>query len=183
MPTSTIEEFPSRQPLETVKAELAVQIPLTMETGCACQQGDVLGVITATGFGRRRSKTLADGAGFVTTSPNGAVEDASLFKAGDVLKNAAGATVGTVQSVNVAANTVTLTGNAAVVVADGAEVLGSDGSQTASVIADEGSDGNGKTPIRVFIAGLLRESQLRGLDASAKTELGGKSKPGDIFKF
>lgn len=185
MPTKTVDTYAAREPLETDRADLAVQIPMTIAAGCPCAKGDVLGEITATKYGRRRTRTLADGAGFITTSPSGVVEDASLFKAGDILKNAAGATIGTVAvgGVNTVTDTITLTANALVAVADGAAVLGSDGSQVAKAIADEGSDGVGETPVRIFIAGFLKESKLNGLDSTAKTELGGLSKPSDIFKF
>ncbi len=185
MPTRDIETYPQRESLETIKPELAVQIPLTMAPGSAVQKGDVLGVITSSGYGRRRTRTTVDTTAFATTSPTGKVADATIFKDGDVLKNSAGTTIGTIAvgGINLTTRVITLTANAAVGVADGAAVLGSDGSQVASVIADEGCDGVGTNPIRVFIAGLLRESKLRGLDATAKTELGGISKPGDIFKF
>lgn len=185
MPTKNIETYAQREPMETIKSELAVQIPLTMGDGFKTEQGDVLGVVTSSGFGRRRTRTLADGAGFAIDSTQGVVEDASLFADGDVLKDAAGANIGTIAvgGVNLVTNTITLTANAAVAVADGAVVLGSDGSQKAVAIADEGSDGDGETPLRVFVAGCLKESKIRGLDTTAKTELVGRSAPGDIFIF
>ncbi|MDQ3132125.1 MAG: hypothetical protein M3Q99_15365 [Acidobacteriota bacterium] len=185
MPTRDIETYAQREPLETIKPELAVQIPLTIADGHAVQKGDVLGVITSSGYGRRRSRTTVDTTAFGTGSTTGKVADATLFKDGDVLKNAAGATIGTIAvgGINLVTRVITLTANAAVAVADGAAVYGSDGSEVASVIADEGSDGDGVTSMRVFIAGLLKKSKLRGLDATAETELGGKTMPGDIFKF
>jgi hypothetical protein len=88
-----------------------------------------------------------------------------------------------VQSVDKVANTVTLTGNAAVAVAAGVDVVASDGSQVSKAISDKTTDGVGDTPINVFICGLLKESKLRGLDASAKAELSGASVAGGIFKF
>jgi hypothetical protein len=108
-----------------------------------------------------------------------------VFVAGDILKNAAGAVIGTIAvgGVNTATNTITLTANAAVAVAAGAAVLGSDGSQKASAIADEAADGLAETQIPVFVCGLLVESRLRGLDDTAKAELGGASVAGGIFKF
>lgn len=185
MPTKTLETYGQRKSLEAVRADLAVLLPMTIADGCDCQQGDVLGEINSSGFGRRRTRTPANGAGFLTTSPSGAVEDASLFKAGDVLKNAAGTTIGTVAvgGINKTTNTITLTANAAVAVAAGAAVLGSDGSQVAKAIADAGSDGVGETTVPVFIEGLLKESYLRGLDSTAKTELGGRSTIGGVFIF
>jgi hypothetical protein len=183
MPTTVTETFERREPLEATKPELAVILPLTIADGFKVARKDVVGVITASGLGRRRSRTTATGAGFATNSAVGHVTDASVCAADDVLKNAAGTTIGTVLSVDEDANTVTLTGNAAVAVAAGAAVLGSDGSQVAAAIADKGSDGVGDTRISVYIAGLLKEAGLRGLDSTAKTELGGVSTVGGIFKF
>ncbi len=181
MPTKDVATFPERKSLERVKSELAILVGLTMAVGMICAQGDVLGQITSSGYGRRRSRSLVTGTPFGTGSPTGTVADGTLFKAGDVLTNSAGANVGTVQSI--AGNTITLTGNAAVAVATGAAVLASDGSQTAKAIADEGSDGVGETSIGVFIAGPLDESLIGGLDSSAKQELGGRSTIGGIFIF
>lgn len=185
MATKTIETYAQRESLETVRADLAVLLPMVIAANSICEQGDVLGQITSNGFGRRRTRNLADGAGFVTTSPSGVVEDASVFKDGDVLKNAAGATIGTVAvgGINKVTNTITLTANSAVVVADGAAVLGSDGSQVAKAFADGATDGDGVTSVPVFIAGFLKESLLNGLDSTAKTELGGLSTINGVFKF
>lgn len=184
-PTTEVENFGRREPLEATKPELAVIVPLTIKDGHAVARKDVLGVITSSGLGRRRTRTTAAGTGFADDSPTGRVTDASMFVAGDVLKTAGGTTIGTVQSVDTTTtpDTITLTGNAAVDVAAGDAVLGSDGSQVAAAIADKGSDGEGETRIAVYIAGLLKEAGLRGLDASAKTELGGVSTVGGIFKF
>lgn len=185
MPSKTIATYGAITPLEARKAELACQVGVTMRVGAACQQGDVLGEVTATEMYRRRSRALAAGGGFSAASPTGTVDDASVFVAGDVLKNAAGTTVGTIAAggVNPVTNTITLTANAAVAVAAGAAVLGSDGSQKAKAIADEACDGVGETQIPVFVCGLLVENRLRGLDDSARTELGGASVAGGIFKF
>ena len=185
MPSKTIETYGERIALEARKAELACQVGITMQNGAACQQGDVLGEVTSSEKYRRRSRAVAAGAGFALNSATGTVEDAGVFVAGDVLKNAAGATVGTIAAggVNTSTNTITLTGNAAVAVAAGEAVLGSDGSQTAKAIADEANDGTAETQIPTFVCGLLLEGRLRGLDASAKTELGGASVAGGIFKF
>lgn len=184
MPSKLVETFAERDPLEALRADLAVRIPATVAPNFKVKQGDVCGIISASGKIRRRTRALATGAGFAVDSAVGHVNDASVFAAADVLKNAAGATVGTVQSVDTDANTVTLTANAAVAVAAGAAVLGSDGSQVASVISDEETDGaNEDTNIAVYAGGYLKEARLRGLDATAKTELGGASRPGGIFKF
>jgi hypothetical protein len=97
------------------------------------------------------------------------------------LGNAAGATLGTVESIN--GDDVTLTGNASINAAVGAVVVGSDGSETAAGIAGLGADGEGDTSVPVYYGGYLNESALVGLDSSAKTELGGKTVAGGIFKF
>ena len=185
MPTKTIETSPERKSLETVRADLAVLLPLTIVAGHACAFGDVLGVIASSGFGRRRTRTTVDTTAFAVDSPTGKVADASLFKDGDVLKNVNGVTIGTIAvgGVNLVTRVITLTGNAAVAVADGMPVLGSDGSQVAKAIADAGSDGDGNTPIDVMIGGFVKESSVNGLDATAKTELGGVSTINGVFKF
>lgn len=182
-PTRDIETFERREPMEATKPELAVIVPLTIKNDFKVARKDVLGVITASGLGRRRSRALAAGAGFATNADVGYVDDASVFAVDDVLKNAAGTTIGTVEAVDLIANTVTLVANAAVAVAAGAAVLGSDGSQVAQAIADKGSDGVGDTTISVYIGGFLKQTGLRGLDSTAKTELGGVSTVGGIFKF
>lgn len=181
MPTETTETYPAKTPMEKVRADLAVQVGVTAADGHAIGRGDVVGVITSSGLARRRTRAAVTGTAFATNSATGTVDDASVFKAGDVLKNAAGATVGTIQSI--ASNTITLTGNAAVAVATGANVYGSDGSQTAKGIAEEASDGDGDTPINVFIGGCLDESLILRLDSTAKSELAGSSRVGGIFKF
>lgn len=185
MPTELIQTYPERKQLELVRADLAVQVNATAKNGFAIQQGDVVGKITTDGKIRRRSRTTVGATPFATNSPTGTVADASIFTAGDVLKDAAGNTVGTIAAggVNTATNTITLTGNATTAVATGAAVMASDGSQTAQGIADKDSDGNGDTSTSVFIGGFLDESKLRGLDATAKTELGGASVAGGVFKF
>ncbi|MGH9942945.1 MAG: hypothetical protein ACRD9R_11380 [Pyrinomonadaceae bacterium] len=183
MPTRIIGTNAPRVALEAIRPDLAVQIPLTVKNGFKVEQGDVLGIITASGLARRRTRAVAAGAGFATNSPSGQVDDVSVFVAGDVLENSAGAAVGTVQSVNSQTNVVTLTGNAAVAVAAGGAVFGSDGSEQAEAISDNETDGAGDTVVSAFICGLLDETKLRGLDETAKAELGGVSVAGDIFKF
>ena len=185
MPTKTVETHAERDPLEAVRPDLAVIVPAVAADGHMVKRGDVVGAISASGKVRRRTRTTAAGTGFAVDSPTGRVEDASVFVANDVLKNAAGATVGTVQSVDTTTtpDTVTLTANAAVAVAAGAAVLGSDGSQVAQAISDDETDGAGDANVAVYISGPLKESKLRGLDATAKAELGGASTVGGIFKF
>lgn len=182
-PTRDVETFERREALEAMKPELAAIVALTIAAGFIVARKDVLGVITSSGLGRRRTRQPVAVTAFATNSPTGQVADASVFVVGDVLKNAAGVTVGTIQSLNLTTNVITLAANAAVAVAVGADVLGSDGSQVAQAIADQGSDGVGDTPISVYIAGLLKQTGLRGLDSTAKTELGGVSTVGGIFKF
>jgi hypothetical protein len=145
----------------------------------------VIGTISASGRMRRRTRAVAAGAGFATTAATGQVDDASVFTAGDVLKNAAGTTIGTVAvgGVNTQTNMITLTGNAAVAVAAGAAVLGSDGSQVAQAISEDETDGTAEAGIAAIISGLLVEAKLRGLDSTAKAELGGASVAGGTFKF
>ncbi len=183
--TTLIEEYPERDALEAVRADLAVLVPATVAANFKVKRGDVCGVITASSKLRRRSRTTANSTGFAVDSPVGHVTDASVFVAGDVLKNAAGATIGTIAAggVDPVANTVTLTGNAAVAVAAGAAVLGSDGSQVASCISyNETDSGAVDTNVSVYVAGPLKEAKLRGLDATAKAELMGRSF-GGIFLF
>ena len=181
MPSKVVENFPQRVALEALRVDLAVFVNGTMAGGAVCAQGDVLGEVTSSKLVRRRTRSVVGATPFGTGSAVGSVADGTLFKAGDVLTNAAGTTVGTILSVS--GNNITLTGNAAVVVATGAAVLGSDGSQVAKGFADEGCDGVGDTPISVCIGGYLVEAQLIGLDATAKTELGGISTVGGVFKF
>jgi hypothetical protein len=185
MPTTLVRTDPARKSLAALREDLVILVNATIAAGFAVARGAVCGLITATGLARRRTHALAAGAGFATNSTTGQVADASVFTPGDVLKNAAGATIGTIApgGVNTTTNIITLTGNAAVAVAAGAAVLGSDGSQVAKFIADEASDGVGDTPIPAIIGGLLVEADLSGLDGTAKTELGGVSAVAGIFKF
>lgn len=185
MPSKVIETFPQRVALEARRPDLAVLIGVTIALGFIAQQGDVLGVTTSSGQARRRTRTTAAGSGFAINATTGQVADASVFVPGDVVKDATGATVGTIAAggVNTTTNILTLTANASVAVAAGAAVLGSDGSQTAKAIADETTDGSADASVSVFVCGLLDESRLRGLDATAKAELGGASVAGEIFKF
>ncbi|QQS31867.1 MAG: hypothetical protein IPM50_09255 [Acidobacteriota bacterium] len=183
MPSTQIENYGAKAPLEKTRPDLAVLTGVTAKDTHSVGRGDVIGVITASGLVRRRTRAAVTGTAFATNSPTGTVDDVTVFKVGDVIKNAAGATVGTIDAINTGTNTITLTGNAAVAVSTGANVFGSDGSQVAAGIADEGSNGTGDTPIAVFIAGLLDESLILRLDATAKTELGGATVAGGIFKF
>lgn len=181
MPSKLVETNAAKTPLEKVRADLAVQIGLTAKALYAIARGSVVGVITASGLIRRRTRAAVTGTAFAVDSPTGTVDDATVFVVGDVLKNAAGTIVGTILSI--AANTITLTANAAVVVATGANVFGSDGSQVAKGIAEDASDGVGDTPMNVFVGGYLDESLILRLDSTAKTELGGATVAGGIFKF
>jgi hypothetical protein len=183
MPSKVINTYGKRVQLEVVRPDLAVLVGVMIASGFIVKQGDVIGKITASSKYRRRTRAVAAGAGFATTAATGEVDDASVFAAGDVLKNAAAATVGTVQSVNLVTNVVTLTANAAVAVAAGAAVLGSDGSQVAKGFSDLETDGTEDANVSAMIGGYLDESLLRGLDSTAKTELGGASVANGIFKF
>jgi hypothetical protein len=187
MPSRTTETFPTRIQLEAVRADLAVRIPLTVKAGSRVRRAAVLGVVTATDYVRERTRTKAAGTGFANNSAVGQVDDASLFIATDVLKLEDGTTIGTVLSVDTTTtpDTITLTGNAAVNVAVGDAVLGSDGSQAAKAIADEAvADTEAQdTVLSPYIGGALKKDQIIGLDDSAIAEMGGASFPGNIFKF
>lgn len=185
MPTRTVEEFPERVQLEALGGHPSAAVGVTVASGFVVKQGDVIGKITSSAKYRRRTHATVNTTAFATNSPTGKVLDAGVFKAGDVLTDADGDNVGTVQSIDLTTtpHTITLTGNAATAVAAGADVLGSDGSQVAKAVADQETDGTADTTIAALISGKLVESKLRGLDASAKSELAGASVAGDIFKF
>lgn len=182
MPTKTITTFGQKVALEARRPDLAELVGVTVKNGHTVQQGDVVGEITADAMFRRRTRAAVTGTAFATNSPTGTVDDVSVFKVGDVIKNAAGATVGTISAIDTATNTITLAANAAVAVATGANVFGSDGSQIAKGISDATTDGT-ETGIPVFVGGLLTESLIRGLDTTAKAELGGGSRAAGIFGF
>lgn len=185
-PTRTTETHPTRVPLEAVRADLAVKIPLTVEAGTGVRRAAVLGVITATSYVRERSRSNAAEA-LATGGTVLVVDDASVFIPGDVLKLEDGTAVETIAAagVNVDDNELTLTGATAIDIAEGDAILASDGSQVAKAIADEAvaatqSEDTGLSP---YIGGALKTDQLIGLDESAVTELGGAIFPGNIFKF
>lgn len=181
MPTRLVETSPNRIQLEGIKEGLSPSVPVTVANTHTCDQGNVLGKITASGKYRRRSRSAVGSTAFGTGSPNGSVVDGTLFKVGDVLTNAAGAAVGTILSIT--GNNIVLTANAANAVATGAHVLASDGSQVADVISDKASDGVGDTTLNAFVGGYLAEAKLIGIDSTAKTELGGRSTANGIFRF
>lgn len=181
MGTKVIGTYTNPRSLAEVRADLLVEINATVKDGHSCLRGEVMGIITSGGLARRRTHSLVTGTAFATNSPTGTVADGTKFKVGDVLTNAAGGNVGTISAI--VGNTITLSGNAAVAVATGAPVLGSDGSQVAKFITDDASDGDGDTPVTAIVGGYLLESLIIGLDATAKTELGGISLPGGIFKY
>lgn len=183
MPTKVIETNPERVELMALRSEMATFVGVTVKDGFPCSFGDVLGQITTGGLYRRRTRSLVGSTAFSTANANGSVADPSLFRVGDVLTNASGATVGTIATIDPETGAVTLGANAGVNVSTGAPVLGSDGSQVAKCIADHGSDGAGDTQVATCIGGFLVEERINGLDATAKTELGGASVAGGIFKF
>jgi hypothetical protein len=185
MPSKVIDTFAKKVPLEAVRADLAVSVGVMIAAGFAVKQGDVIGKITASGKYRRRPRTKTAGAGFADASAIGHVEDASVFTPGDVLKKDDGTLIGTVAAggVNAVNNTVTLTGNAALDVAAGLAVVASDGSQVAAGISDAETDGTQDANVSALIGGYLDESLLRGLDSTARAELGGASAAGGVFKF
>jgi hypothetical protein len=182
MPSRTIETNEGVSPLEMFgQQSYARIIGGVIKTGFSCSKGDVLGEITSGGMLRRRAVSAATG-GFDNAADTGTVEDATVFKAGDVLTKADGTAIGTVESIT-APHTVKLTGNAANDIAADALVIATGGSAVAAGIADAGSDGNGDTSIGVFISGALDESLINGLDATAKAELNGRSAFGGAFIF
>lgn len=185
MGTKTIKEFPDRVQLEKFRPDEAVLVAVGVKTGFVVKQGDVVGKITASDKYRRRSRTTAAGTGFANNSKIGHVTDASVFAVGDVLTEADGTAIGTIDAggVDPVGNTVTLVANSANNVAAGVSVIATDGSAVAQGISDKETDGTEDTPISVFITGCLDESLLRGLDATAKIELGGASVAGGVFKF
>jgi len=185
-PTQTTETFPRRVPLEAVRADLAVQIPLTVKAATGVRRAAVLGVITATDYIRERSRSNAAAAYAVGVQVI-EVDDASVFIPGDVLKLEDGTAVGTIAAagVNVDDNELTLVAVTTAEIADGDAVLASDGSQVAKAIADEAvaAAQSVDTVLSPYIGGALKRSLLIGLDDSAIAELGGAVFPGDIFKF
>jgi len=189
MPQQTINTYPKRVPLEAVKADLALRIPLTVKAGTPIRRGAVCGVKTADDYVRERKRSLAAGTGFSDATPTGQITngDGVRFEVGDTLKNEAGEEIGEIQGIDSITNpdTITLTGNAAVNVAVGEAVLADDGSEIAACVADEEvkSTEEKDTQLSPYIGGALKQSLLLGLDDSAKAELNGKSYPGDIFKF
>lgn len=187
MPTKTIETWPERVQLEALAGHPSALVGVTVKTGHIVKQGDPVGKITASGLFRRRSRTATVGDGFSDSADVGEVDDASAFKAGDVLTTAAGVAIGTIESIAFSEDdgpdVITLTANAANDVAVAVGVIATDGSAVAQGIADAETDGSADTPIAVIVSGKLRESLLRGLDASAKSELAGASVAGGIFKF
>jgi hypothetical protein len=187
MPTQIVTTFPPRQQLEFVRGDLSVLLPLTAAAnGVPISQGDVLGIITSSGLGRRRTRAIVGTGGVLTSSPTFPVADSSMFAAGDVLTDDSGNTVGTVNSVNTSAspNTVTLAANSAHAVAAGVGVIATDGSAVAQGISDDSNDGVTQGVVSVLITGLLNASLLRGLDSVAITQLGGALMlGGEVFKF
>jgi len=188
-PQEVIRTFAKREQFEAIGGHKLLQVPLTVKAGTEIRRGAVCGVKTADDYLRERKRSLSAGTGFSDSSPTGQVTngDGVRFEAGDVLKNEAGDTIGTIQSIDVTTNpdTITLTGNAGVNVAVGEAVVASDGSEVAACIADESvaSTETKDTQLSPIIGGPVKESLLLGLDDSARAELNGKSFPGGIFKF
>jgi hypothetical protein len=184
MPSKTTETFSKRVALEARRADLVVIVGVMVASGFIVKQGDVIGKITALGEYRRRSRAVVaqDGA-FAADSDTGKVDDASVFKAADILTKEDGTVVGTILAINLETNEITLAANAAVAVASGLAVLGSDGSQVAKGISDGETDGTQAASVPVIIGGYLDESKLRGLDSTAKAEMAGASMAGGVFKL
>jgi hypothetical protein len=189
MPQETTNTYPARTPFEGISGHKLMRIPLTVKAGTAIRRGAICGLITIAGYLRERKRSLAAGTGFSDAAPTGQVTngDGVRFEVADVLKNEAGETIGTIQSIDTTTNpdTITLTGNAGVNVAVGEAVVASDGSEVAACIAEDevASTETKDTPLTVIIGGPIKESLLIGLDDSARAELNGKSFPGGVFKF
>jgi hypothetical protein len=184
MGTRTTRTFTEKVSLAFTRPEDLIIVNGTTKDGFAVSQGSVIGQITASKLLRRRSRTLATGAGFADDSNTGHVVDASVFAIGDLLKNEGGETIGTIQAVNTAANTIALVANALVNVVAGEAVLASDGSQKAGGISDDAVDGDGDTPIGVIVDGPpLNAALLEGLDDSAVAEMGGALMVGGLLKL
>jgi hypothetical protein len=153
---------------------------MVAKAGFEILRASVLGVITASGFLRRRTCGVAD----ADAATNQKVivldddSDVSVFVAGDVLKTAVGETIGTVAvgGVNTEDNELTCVDNLVVAITAGDEVLGSDGSQVAKVIANEAvkATETANTNLSPYAAGILKFDQLSGLNASAIAELKGR---------
>jgi hypothetical protein len=186
MPTKTKETFPARVQLEALAGHPSASVGVTCKTGFIVKQGDLVGKITASSKYRRRSRTTAAGTGFAADSPIGFVTDNTVFHDGDVITKSDGTAVGTVavDGIDTVDPTkVTLTANAANAMAADVALIATDGSAVAQGIADAETDGTADTPIAVIVSGKLVEAKLRGLDASAKSDLAGASVAGGIFKF
>lgn len=186
-PTKTIEDWPDRIPLESRRADLAVQIPMPAKAAFGFVRGAILGIITASGLLRQRARSTAAGTGFTDNSPTGQVAngEGGRFVAADVLKNETGETIGTVQSVDTTTNpdTITLTGNAQVNVAVGEAVMASDGSEVARLIANEEvkATETENSNLSPYAGGYLKKDQLVGLDDSAIAELNGRVVANDFI--
>jgi hypothetical protein len=188
MPQEIINTYARRVQFEAVGGHKLLQVPMTVKAGTGVDRGVICGVKTADGYLRPRKRTLAAGAGFSDASPTGQVTngDGVRFEVGDVLKNEAGETIGTIQAIDVTTNpdTITLTGNAAVNVAVGEAVMASDGSEVAACIADEAvaSTETKDTQLSPIFRGAIKSSLIIGLDDSARAELNGRSVAG-MFIF
>lgn len=190
MGTTVKQTFPDRDSL--FLQGQGILFGETIADGFACAKGDVLGKITSSGKVRRQARAIAGSGGFSTGSNTGHVADDGLgsadanpalrFAAGDVLKDEEGVTIGTVDHVT-APDVVVLTGNAAVNVAQGDAVLGSDGSQTAKGVANEANDGSGDTGVPVIVDGILDPAKVRGLSAAAMAQMSGSLMAGSSFKL
>lgn len=139
----------------------------------ALKRGTILGAITASGKLRRYSRAaVMTGGAFATDSDTGKVSGAAtIFLVGDVLKNAAGTTVGTIESID--GDTITLAANAAVAVAVGADIYADGGSGTPVGVLgmDTVAATDGDLPTFMYVTGEFNEALLIGLNAASRTAL------------
>lgn len=182
MPTQTMETSPARKPLEIIRPDLAVAVPMTALNGYVIPRGAIVGR-TASGKARCHTAAVVT-TGFTTGSATGVVDAPEAFKVGDALwYDETNQNIGTIQSI--VGNTITLTANAAYAVPTGevVTVKSGDGAPVAIGVADEGSDGVGDTVIRVLIGGYLDYQQTSGHSKKAWADLGAVYLENGIFKF
>lgn len=180
--TNQTNRWSGVNPLEFSKPEVAVKLRGTVAAGLKVRRGAVVGRVTGRkSVVREVPVSKATGSGFVATSPSGTVENGALFVVGDVLKNDAGQTVGTISAI--AGNTIVLQANAAVAVAANAVVKVLDGSEKAVAIAEDETDGKDNTPISIITAGVLKRELIIGLTSQAVEDLRGRFPMDEVFQF
>lgn len=132
-------------------------------------KGRVLGKITASGkFAPYASTVLTVDPAISATSIT--VADASAFIVGDTIK--VGIEAAAIAITVIAGNVITLASGLVGDQANGAAVITQDGRQTAVCILDNDQNTtDGDAGASAFIAGIFKESALKGVDSAAKTAL------------